>query len=181
MTRSLTFAVLAAAFATSSRAEDPSPVPLGDEYFAMQAYSSGVAEIAKSRIALQRATDSKIKEYAEQLIKDHTECNNKIAELARRKRIGLPTTIDQVHAAAIAHLSRLTGSDFDKAYVMAQVCAHEEALHLFGAESRKGKDSDFKDLAHKSLSTLWSHAKSAFELAEQDWMISSGPGDSANT
>jgi putative membrane protein len=47
MFRMLSFAVLVA-FAPNVRAQDSSSIPLGDEYFAMKAYSEGMAEVARS-------------------------------------------------------------------------------------------------------------------------------------
>jgi putative membrane protein len=101
------------------------------------------------------------------MVKDHTECNNKIAETARQKGIALPATIDAVQAAAIARLGRMSGSDFDKVYMIVHTCAHVDALHLFGRESCKGEDSELKGLASKAIPTLQEHAKAAFELARE--------------
>jgi putative membrane protein len=164
MIRTLTLAVVVA-LATNVRAQETPSVPLGDEVFAMKAYSEGIAEIAKSRLACERATQPGVKEFAERMVRDHTECNNKVAETARKKGIALPTAIDAVHTIAIARLGKLSGSDFDKTYLMAQMCAHKDALHLFSHESHKGEDADLKELAAKALPTLQDHAKMAFELA----------------
>ena len=124
-----------------------------------------MAEVAKSKLACEKATDSGIKAFAEKMVKDHTECNEKIAEAARKKGISLPTAMDPIHAAAIARLSKMSGSDFDKAYMMAQIGAHKEALLLFGHEAHKGEDPDLKELAHKAMPHLEHHIKAAFELA----------------
>jgi putative membrane protein len=164
MFRMLSFAVLVA-FAPNGRTQDSSSVPLGDEYFAMKAYAEGVAEVAKSQLASERASNPAVKAFAAQMVKDHTECNTRIAEVARQKGIALPATIDAVHTAAIARLGRMSGSDFDKAYMMAQTCAHVDALHLFGHEARKGEDPELKTMATKTIPTLQEHAKAAFELA----------------
>ncbi len=162
--RTLTLAAIALA-ATSSFAQETTTEPLGDEVFAMKAYSNGMAEIVKSKLALERATQPAIKAFAERMIKDHTEANNKIAEVARMKSIPLPTTLDPIHTFAIDRMGRMTGSDFDKTYMKAQVCAHKEAIHLFEHESCKGEDSELKQLAAKTIPTLEEHARMAFELA----------------
>jgi putative membrane protein len=165
MIRSMTFAALAMAIATNARAQDASNVPLGDEYFAMKAYSEGLAEVAKSQLAAERATEPGVKAFAEKMVKDHTECNQKIAQLASSKGIPLPRAIDAVHSAAINRLAKLSGSDFDKAYLMAQIGAHKDAIHLFGHEAHKGEDAELKALASKTVPDLWAHAKMAFDLA----------------
>jgi putative membrane protein len=141
-----------------------SSVPMEDEFFVMKAYADGIAEVAKSQLAMQRATQPAIREFAERMVREHTECDNKLVEMARTKRIALPATIDAVQTACINRLAALSGSDFDKAYIKAQMCAHECALQLFEKESCKGEDKDIKDMAAKAIPTLQGHAKSAFEL-----------------
>lgn len=114
---------------------------------------------------MERATQPPIREFAQKMVRDHTECNNKIVELCRRKGIALPAAIDPIHTAMINRLAMMSGSDFDKAYMKAQMCAHKDALHLFEHEACKGEDSEVKELASKELPTLQDHTKSAFDLA----------------
>jgi len=168
MIRSFSFAMLAAALATTAVAQTSPAVPIGDECFAMKAYASGAVEVAMSRLALERASDANLKKFAEHMIKDHTEVNNKLVELARAKGIALPTTIDAVHSTVLARMAQMSGSDFDKAYSMGQIGAHKEALGLFGHEAHHGEDADLKALAHKTLPKLEEHTKMAFEVAGKE-------------
>ena len=165
MLRTLSFAVLATALAGSAQAQTATSVPLPDEYFAMKAYCSGLAEISMSRLAEQKATDPEIKKFAAHMVKEHTACNGKIAKLANEKGIALPASVDAVHTAAISRMATLSGSDFDKHYMMAQIGFHKDAIHLFEHEAHKGQDAGLKELAHKSVPDLMSHVKTAFELA----------------
>lgn len=167
MKRTLTLAAIVL-LGTNAYAQQParvSNVPIGDEFFAMKAYAEGLAEVAISRLAMEHATQPAIREFAEKMVRDHTECNNKIVELCRRKGIALPAAIDPIHTAVINRLAMMTGSDFDKAYMKAQMCAHKDALHLFEHESCKGEDSEVKELASKELSTREEHTKQAFDVA----------------
>jgi putative membrane protein len=163
MIRTLTLG-LVAVLATNAYAQESS-VPLGDEVFAMKAYCEGMAEVAKSKLACEKATQPAIKAFAEHMVKDHTECNNKLAEAAQKKGIMLPTGLSQIHAVAIAKMAKMSGSDFDKTYLMAQKCAHVEAIRLFEHESCKGEDSELKEMATQAVPKLHEHAKEAFELA----------------
>ena len=166
-TRILSLAVFVA-LATNvhgQQVQQTSTVPIGDEYFAMKAYAEGLAEVAKSQVAVRQASQANIREFAEKMVRQHTETNNKIVEIARRKGIPLPTAIDAVSNVTLSRLSRLSGSDFDKAYLMAQECAHKDALHLFWHEAEKGEDSDLKDFAKNTIATLENHTKMAFDLA----------------
>ncbi len=165
MIRTLSLTVLASAIATSAQAQSPTSVAPHDEYFAMKAYCSGLTEIAMSRLGEQKATEPAIKKFSAEMVKEHTEANAKIAAVANKKGIALPTSIDAVHTAALARLASLSGSDFDKAYMMAQIGAHKDAVHLFEHEANKGEDSDLKSLAAKTAPHLMGHTKMAFEVA----------------
>jgi putative membrane protein len=46
-------------------------VPLGDEVFAMKAYCEGMAEVVKSKLACEKATQPAVKAFAQQMVKDH--------------------------------------------------------------------------------------------------------------
>jgi predicted outer membrane protein len=54
---------------------------------------------------------------------------------------------------------------FDKAYPMAQMCGHVEAIRLFEHESCKGECSEIKELATQTIPKLQGHAKEVFEIA----------------
>jgi len=169
MTRSriLSFAVFVA-MATNVHAQQvqqTSTVPIGDEHFAMKAYACGLAEVAMSQVAVRQASQANIREFAEKMVRQHTEANNKIVEIARRKGIPLPTAIDAVSNVTLSRLTRLSGSDFDKAYLKSQECAHVAALQLFCEEEHKGDDADLRDFAKNTVPTLENHSKMAFDLA----------------
>ena len=54
-----------------------------------------MAEVAKSKLACEKASDPGVKAFAEKMVKDHSECNEKIAEIAKKKKgITLPTTMN---------------------------------------------------------------------------------------
>ncbi len=165
MIRTTAFALLALGLASSAQAQTSTSVCPSDEYFAMKAYCSGLTEIALSQLGEQKATDPEIKKFSKEMVKEHTECNSKIAKEASKKGIALPTSIDAVHTAALKRLASLSGSDFDKAYMMAQIGAHKDAVHLFEHEAYKGEDSDLKELASKTAPHLMKHTKMAFEVA----------------
>ena len=57
-----------------------------------------------------------------------------------------------------------TGAAFDKAFVEAQIKAHQDAIALFEKESNSGGDSELKAFAAKQLPGLRAHLKQAQDL-----------------
>ena len=164
-TPTLTLTLLAVGLTAGARAQDSHSITLADDYFVLRAYSDGLAVAAKSKLAAEKAIEPEVKAFASKLAKHHSECNDKLAELAGKKAITLPKGTDAVHAAILARLEKLSGSDFDKAYLMSMIGAHEEAIQLFGREAHHGRDEEVKDQAREAMPTLWAHTKMAFELA----------------
>lgn len=134
---------------------------MADEAFASAATKAGMQEVEEAKIAQERASSSEVKAFAQQLENDHSKANDELGRLVQSK--GMPA--DQTTAKpAASRLSKLNGAAFDRAYVDAQVLAHEQAVTLFGRESTSGTDADLKAFATKTLPTLREHLRMARDL-----------------
>lgn len=54
-------------------------------------------------------------------------------------------------------LTKLTGKDFDKAYVDAMVDGHKKTLDLMKDEAKDGKDAELKGFAAKTAPVVQTH------------------------
>lgn len=136
-----------------------------DKKFMMDAAMGGKAEVAMARLALERSSSDAVKQYAQQMIDDHTKAGDELAQVASMKGISLPMEPDAGHKAALAKMQQLSGAAFDSEYIkMAGVKDHEKMEKLFMSESRKGKDADAKGFAAKTLPTVQAHLRMAREM-----------------
>src|SRR5262245_25410643 len=84
MTRSLKhmlfamFAVLA--LATSAQAKDE----IGAQDFVDQASAASMAEVETGKLALEKGTNPKVKEFARMMVDDHTAANQQLKALAAK-------------------------------------------------------------------------------------------------
>jgi len=147
------------AFAVSARADDNKP--LDDATFVKKASCAGMAEVKSSEIALQKASQDKVKQFAQRMIDDHSKANKELSELASRKGWKPETAIEDKAQKEIDKLNGMSGQEFDKAYMECQVKAHEMAVKMFRQESESGQDADLKSWAAKTLPTLEEHLKMA--------------------
>jgi len=171
-TVSLLFAgVLATTMAISStaRGQATTNANIGaDNDFVTKASICGSTEVALGRLAQVRASDPEIRKYADKMVNDHQNANNKLMSFAGQKRISVPREIDKKHQECIDKFAKLQGKDFDKEYMKQMVKDHEEAIKLFEKESEDGKDSDLKAWAGDTLPKLKEHLKEAKKLAGED-------------
>lgn len=136
--------------------------------FADKAASSNMFEIESSKLALDHASNTDVHGFAEQMIKDHTEAGEKMKAAAAKDNVTPPTAMAQKDAAQLDELKATPAADFDKAYVSAQVAAHDQAVALFKGFSTDGKESALRDFAAETLPVLEQHQKMIHELAEDD-------------
>lgn len=128
-----------------------------DAKFATTAASGGMAEVALGKLALQKTTNAQIKDFANMMVTDHSKANDELMAIAKNKNITLPATVDADHQKKMDDLSKLTGKDFDKAYVDAMIDGHKSTLTLMQDEAKNGKDADLKDFAAKTAPTVQMH------------------------
>lgn len=136
-----------------------------DSTFMKNAASAGMFEVEASKVAQQKATDPKLKEFAQKMIDDHTKANDELKSLASSKNITLPTTLAKHQQMMLDHLNKeQQGKDFDEAYRHEMLVSHKEAISLFDNAARNAKDPEVKSWAAQTLPTLKEHGGRAKAL-----------------
>jgi putative membrane protein len=134
-----------------------------DLQFLQDAGQAGATEIAASKLALTRASDPKVRDFAQQMIVDHTKLSRNLDVLAKRHGITAPPASD---TSLIGSLQNLQGAEFDKAYIeKVALDGHQKAAELFRKESESGSDSALKAAASKALPVIGHHYAMARQLA----------------
>jgi putative membrane protein len=95
------------------------------------------------------------------MVADHTKANDELKEIASKKGITLPTSMDAKSQATYDRLSKLSGAEFDRAYMRDMVADHKTDVNEFKQESERGTDPDLKAFAAKTLPTLQEHLQMA--------------------
>lgn len=151
------------ALATASMAADPEhPTEATDaNAFLVKAASGGIAEVELGRLALQRGSSPDVKAFGERMVNDHTQANRELDALAARKGVAVPKNLDREHTALRDRLSKLSGRDFDQAYMKEMTADHEQDVAEFRRASEGSKDPDVRAFAAQKLPTLVSHLDAA--------------------
>lgn len=87
-----------------------------DRVYVNEAAQAGMAEVEMAKLALEKSNNDNVRQYAQQMIQDHTPANKELMQLAQQKGITPPTDVGSKYQAIIAQLSQLSGADFDLAY-----------------------------------------------------------------
>jgi putative membrane protein len=147
--------------ASAARNEKLSPI---DQQFLLDAGQAGATELAASKLALTRASDRQVREFAQRMIVDHTKLARNLDVLAKRHGITAPPAAD---SSVIGSLQNLQGAEFDKAYIeKVALDGHQKAVALFRKESESGSDTALKAAATKALPVISHHYEMAQQLAK---------------
>ncbi|HWP43713.1 MAG TPA: DUF4142 domain-containing protein [Blastocatellia bacterium] len=159
--------LLSAGLASAARQDTKSQAALSkqDSQFVTRAAMDNMAEVELGQLAVERASNTEVKEFGQLMVDDHTKALNDIKGLATQKNVTVPTALDQKHQATKDRLSKLSGAEFDKAFMYQMVKDHEAAVKLFERQSNQGKDQALKEWAINTLPTLKNHLQMARDIS----------------
>ena len=133
-----------------------------DRKFMMEAAQGGMLEVEASRMALERASSQQVKEFAQQLLKDHTDANEKLMQIAQDKGVKLPKELDAKHKQQLSKLGKLKGDEFDRMYMQELGHKdHKKDIQAFEKQARQGKDAELRTFAEETLPVLQKHLSMA--------------------
>jgi putative membrane protein len=128
-----------------------------DSEFMTKAASGGMLEVELGKVVAQRATTPAAKQFAQQMVTDHTKANNELKALAAKKNLTLPASLGDDQKKVYDEVLTEKGAKLDQKYVSEMVDDHEEDVKEFQEASTKAGDPAVKAFAAKTLPVLQMH------------------------
>lgn len=142
----------------------PAPTKVDDKKFVKDATIGGLTEVELGKLAEDKGGSDAVKQFGRHLVDDHTKANNQLKEAASKAGFSVPESLDSKHQARIDKLSKLSGTQFDRAFIKDEVKDHESDVRAFKDESTNGTNADVKAFASNALPTLEAHLTMAKDL-----------------
>jgi len=146
---------------SSMKAGTSASVPAADKAFVEKAAVGGMAEVQMGKMAQQKGSSDQVKQFGGRMVDDHSKANDELKQIASAKGIALPTDLDAKHKSKMDKMEKLSGAQFDRAYMDEMVADHKQDVAEFKKQASSGKDSELKAFAAKTLPTLEDHLKMA--------------------
>ena len=137
---------------------------IDEKRFVKDALLGGMTEVELGKVALERASSDPVKQFAQKMIDDHSKANEDLKQLASKENINVPDSLDSKHQSRVEKLSKLSGADFDRAYIKDQLKDHQQDVQEFQQEAQRGSDPDVKSFASKTLPVFEEHLSMAKDL-----------------
>jgi len=132
--------------------------------FINSALDGGRTEVKLANVATHTSQNPRIVRFAKMMITDHTKGIEELKALRKKELINPHDALSQEHRKLIDSLSKLSGTDFDKAYMHVMVANHEKTVDLFKEETNE-REPSVQTLARKTLPTIEMHLDSAKAIA----------------
>lgn len=133
-----------------------------DAEFLKEAARANEAEVALAALAQKQATDPRVKSVADVLRRDHEAARTEIQKLAKPRNVEITAmTVGQL--AAHNRLEKMSGADFDRAWVTEMIELHRDTRGLYSRATRSA-DVEIKTLATLQATNLEDHLKRAKAL-----------------
>ena len=154
-----------AAFAEGAKPTDPQ--------IAHIAYTAGVIDVAAAKQALAKTSNKDVKEFAENMVRDHEAVNKQALDLVKKLKVtpednDTSKSLSKNAAAKLDELAKLKGADFDKAYVANEVAYHkavDSALETLLIPS--ASNAELKSLLQTGLKIFQGHEQHAKHVAAE--------------
>ena len=133
--------------------------PMNDAAFAAAARRSNDAEIADARYILRVAKDATVRDYATQMIADHSTGNVSLEAAARKD--GVRVVVPRRPPAAAAAIQGVAEPQLDAAYMRDEVADQTATLALMNGEAAGGAGAELKAFAQAQVPVVQGHLNRA--------------------
>ena len=87
--------------------------------------------VALGTLAVERGLSDTVKQFGQKMANDHTMANDEPKQLAAAGGVNVLDALDSKHQARVDELAKLSGAEFDKAYIKDQVKGHHQNVKCF--------------------------------------------------
>lgn len=165
------FGVTFAAIALASGMAAAQPARPNDAQIAHIAYTAGEIDITAAQQALKKSRNREVRQFAQDMIRDHSAVNRKALALVKKLRV---TPEDNATSRSLlqqangerSKLARLNGRAFDRAYAQNEVAYHQavdNALQTTLIPS--ASNPELKSLLETGLKIFQGHEQHAEQVA----------------
>jgi putative membrane protein len=148
---------------TKSEAQDKSAT----SRYIRQASMSGMFEVEAGKLALIKARNNAVKDFARQMVNDHTDWNKKLENAVAEGKVATKPAakLDAEHQKKLDQLKSADTARFDRLYMDTQVKGHNQALALHKGYAANGDVEPLKNAAGELVPMVQHHLDMANKVA----------------
>jgi putative membrane protein len=140
-----------------------------DKNLMMEVAKGGMMQLETSRLAVQKASNSEVRELAQAEVEEQTGLSAKLKEIASAKGITLPETPDEeINQMLLTMQGLAKGRDFDAHYVREHgVAGHEKLDRVMSMVKSDASDANLKAVAKAAHPLVKTHLQVSRQLLDK--------------
>lgn len=144
--------------------------PPSDAEIAQIVITADKVDIDNGKLAEKKSRNDEVKSFAKSMVRDHTAVNKKASDLAGKLNLTpqqseMSRNLESNGKATLEKLEKLSGEEFDKAYVDNEVAYHEAVIKTLDETLiPNAKNAELKELLENGRPIFVSHLEHAKQL-----------------
>jgi putative membrane protein len=132
--------------------------------FIEKAVRGNIAEVKLGELADKQAKSEQVQALGKTLRTDHAKALEKSEALAKEMGMNVPREPTEDAKEVYDRLAKMSGADFDKAFVEAAIEDHEKDIELYSEQAEDGDNKKVVDYAQATLPGLKKHLDMARKI-----------------
>jgi len=138
-----------------------------DAGFVREVNSDNQMQIQLAQLARQRSKNTQVRQFAEQIITDHTRLQNQWSAMATKNGMTLHQGLGPLHKEKITDLKKVNDKNFDQAYMITMIQQHSDEVSYWQKEGRATQSPQVRQLVNSGLPTLEKNFNEAKRIGRQ--------------
>lgn len=109
-----------------------------DADFVWEAGIAALMEIELGKVAAEKGHSEEVRKFGQSVVKGHERVRTTLEAIAAEHNLKFPKELDSKRKARIDEIAKLSGADFDRAYLRHLVSYYERGLGRFDFEANNG-------------------------------------------
>ena len=132
-----------------------------DKLFVRQIAIGNRAEVDLGRLAQSKGSAAGVKDFAGRMQHDHADSLDRALKAGKSTKMDIPKEVDAEHQRVRDELSKLSGAEFDRAYLTAQMQDHQKTANLLLWHLSYGQNSELIRYSADTLPVVLDHLEHA--------------------
>jgi putative membrane protein len=134
-----------------------------DSSFIREANARNVLEVRLGNLAEGKASNAEVKQFAQRMVTDHTRMEQQWSALAASNGLP-PVTLEPAQEQDVTKLEKLSGAEFDRAYMATMIRDHQLDAEAFRSRGASAHSAQVRQLAATGLTTIQQHLSMAQQI-----------------
>jgi len=147
---------------------------MADQAFVRKALEGGAAEVQLGQLAQQKSQSDDVKQFGQKMVEDHTQLGDQMKPIAQQLGVKEPKGLSKKDKELVAKLERLSGQQFDEAYIQAMVKDHKQDLKEFKDEAQAAQNPNVKQVAQQGAGVISQHLQMIQQIAQNHNVATEG-------